>query len=384
MSQGAYTGFLVLDVVFEGQSLNYDQSAGGNVQQLKKIHMGGRVYTMVSRYAIRYSLLETGERLFGWRLADREALSPSGSGGKQVIQPNPSKLCQVLDYVDLDLFGFLATGERKDKGEGKERKGGASVTIARPSPVKISHAISMEPYKFDSHFNVNLGLARRAGQLGEVQNPFQVEEHRSYYKYSVVVDLQSVGHHWVLLGKDVPDYLSGCSGTSGDQHYYEVVRDAAEERRRVLELVASVISLVRSIKGRAEDLSPRLMLAAYYPKLYRSFLDGISLRSETSRETRIEELEEGGKRIVRVVESQWDSPRIHVELPGAVPDHFLMYRRASNVDAAGIPEDMVTSDPAVAIERIGGWIGCDDHCIGEVKDAMLQKSQSEESQSGSG
>jgi CRISPR-associated protein Cst2 len=242
--------------------------------------------------------------------------------------------------------------------------------------VKISHAISMEPYKFDSHFNVNLGLARRAGQLGEVQNPFQVEEHRSYYKYSVVVDLQSVGHHWVLLGKDVPDYLSGCSRTSDGQYYYEVVRDAAEERRRVLELVASVISLVRNIKGRAEDLSPRLMLAAYYPNIYRSFLDGISLRSETSRETRIEELEEGGKRIVRVVESQWDSPRIHVELPGAAPANFLTYRRASNVDAAGIPEGMVTSDPADAIARIGKWMGCDDPCIDGVKGAMLQGSQS--------
>ena len=71
-STGAGEGFLVLDVVFKGQSLNYDQSIG-NLQQLKKIHMHGNVYTMVSRYALRYSLLETGQRLFGWKLADREA-----------------------------------------------------------------------------------------------------------------------------------------------------------------------------------------------------------------------------------------------------------------------------------------------------------------------
>jgi CRISPR-associated protein Cst2 len=382
-STGAGEGFLVLDVAFEGQSLNYDQSIGGNVQQLKKIHMNGRVYTMVSRYALRYSLLETGQRLFGWKLADREALKSIGSGNKKVIQPDPEKLCEVLEYVDLDLFGFLATGEAKSKNrkragksegeEGSGGEGGGGITIARPAPVKISHAISMEPYKFDSHFNVNLGLARRAGTLGEIQNPFQVEEHRSYYKYSVVVSLGDVGVHESFLGDARPEYLERCTRPAWDGNYvYRVERDGGDERKRVLQLVAAVLSLVRSIKGRAEDLSPKVMIAAHYPRIYRSYLDRITVRSESSRETRIEEAEEGGRRTIRIVESQWESPRISVELDGRLPERSLIYAPAgARVDVT--PQVAVEGDPAGALRRIGGWIGCGEECTESVIGALQQR-----------
>ena len=372
-STGAGEGFLVLDVAFKGQSLNYDQSIG-NLQQLKKIHMHGNVYTMVSRYALRYSLLETGQRLFGWRLADREALRIARSD-KGTIQPNPEKLCEILEYVDLDLFGFLVTGKAKEDREKVregESKGGSNeesereVTIARPAPVKISHAISMEPYKFDSHFNVNLGLARRAGLLGVIQNPFQLEEHVSYYKYSVVVSLGDVGVHESFLGSErPPKYLEKCTKSTEDGNYvYGVERDRDEEKERVLQLVAAVLSLKRSIKGRPEDLSPKVMIAAYYPRIYRSYLDRITVRPESSRETRIEEAEEakeGGRRTIKIVESQWESPRISIELDEPLPKKFLIYAPVG-VRLDVTPQAAIERDPAKALEKIGGWIGCDKKC----------------------
>lgn len=362
---GAGSGFLVLDVVFEGQSLNYDQSAGGNVQQLKKIHLGGRVHTMVSRYALRYSILEAGQRLFGWRLADREALILSGSGENKVIQPNPHKLCSVLDYVDLDLFGFLVTGiprggsEEKKKNKEEEQ----TITVARPSPVKISHAISMEPYKFDSHFNVNLGLAKRAGTLGEVQNPFQLEEHRSYYIYTIVVDLCSIGLQKAIIGEageNVPEQFKSCSEDANGMIFYVVKRNPEDERKRVLELVASVMSLVRNIKGRAEDLSPRLMVAAYYPKIYRSYAGMIRLLQDSSRETVISEgVDEKGNKIYRVTESSWEGASFRLlELPAT--ETWLAYRR-SGVSVAG-PDGSALScvtSTKEALKSIAEWIGAE-------------------------
>ena len=63
--------YIVLDMVFHASSLNYDWGSG-NYQELKKItKWDGRQYVLVSRYALRYSILHWGNKLFPdrWKVA---------------------------------------------------------------------------------------------------------------------------------------------------------------------------------------------------------------------------------------------------------------------------------------------------------------------------
>nr|WP_279383583.1 hypothetical protein [Methanobacterium formicicum] len=58
------------------------------IRNLKKItKWDGRQYSLVSRYALRYSLLETAKNMSLWKLAGGEDLTAAGSGDKKVIQP---------------------------------------------------------------------------------------------------------------------------------------------------------------------------------------------------------------------------------------------------------------------------------------------------------
>jgi len=93
--------FIVLDIVFYGGSLNYDQGSG-NYQELKKItKWDGKQYTLVSRYALRYSLLETGKSIGLWKLVDGSNLQRAGESDKTVIQPGISLLLsgKILESV---------------------------------------------------------------------------------------------------------------------------------------------------------------------------------------------------------------------------------------------------------------------------------------------
>lgn len=109
--------FLVMDVVFYGSSLNYDQGSG-NYQELKKItRWDGRQYTVASRYALRYSLLETGRKLGLWKIAEGDKLARAGSGDNTVIQPATELLLsgEILKYPEFDLFGYLITSTTPQK-----------------------------------------------------------------------------------------------------------------------------------------------------------------------------------------------------------------------------------------------------------------------------
>ncbi len=308
--------FIVIDIIFEAQSLNYDQGIGV-YQELKKIHRGdGKVYTLVSRYALRYSILEQGKDRFGWKLADREVLIRAGQD-KKVLQPDPKKLSKLLDYDDLNFFGFLITDinikgeeEGKEKKREKREKEEETTPIAVPAPVKLTHAISMEPFKFDSHFNVNLALARRYDptQPGSYQNPFQVEEHRSYYKYSVVIDVHRLtnGVEWFISNEETAEKLKnlGVEIKEDRKRKYVRLEPPQEIKEKIGQLIEVIFNLHRSIKGRSEDLSPTLAIVGIYDNDYYSFLNDLELVSEAKRITEIEEMEEDGKRKIIVKEKE--------------------------------------------------------------------------------
>jgi len=330
--------FLVMDVIFYGSSLNYDQGSG-NYQELKKItRWDGRQYTLVSRYALRYSLLETGRKLGLWEVVDGEKLQRAGQGENTVIQPATELLLtgEILLYPEFDLFGYLITSTTPQN--------------FRTAPAKLSHAISMTPFNYDALFNANLGMANKMRKVyGEMKpNPFTAEEHETFYLYSLVVDIDEVGSIDIFLTKGA-DIVIGRDENrkeakwklenvlkEGDrvkfvlskgkekkeitQHdrvkleEFDVINNKLiriryslasedEKKKRIEQLVKTILNLKRSIKGREEDLSPKLLILGIYKnRPYQTFKDRIELLDEYTEEEydEIEEVNENGKKILRV------------------------------------------------------------------------------------
>ncbi|MEM3374259.1 MAG: type I-B CRISPR-associated protein Cas7/Cst2/DevR [Candidatus Woesearchaeota archaeon] len=251
-----YRKYIVMDIVFHASSLNYDQGHG-NFQELKKItKWDGRQYTLVSRYALRYSILHWANKLHPdtWKLAGKDELEAEKEG---VASPkiNIIEDKKILDYSEFDLFGFMAAKKKENKNKKDEK------TYTRVSPVKISHAISLTPFNFDNHFTANLDNMKRAG--GEGSNPVNLEEKKDFYIYSVVIDVDRVGKY--LLKEHGNDKIGDIDKTE-------------EKNTRIKTLIETLLCLKREIKGRLEDLSPWLMICGLYRNgNFNTFLDRIEL-----------------------------------------------------------------------------------------------------------
>lgn len=208
---------LTLSMIFEAESANYGEGVG-NVASLKKMSRGkGEQYTYISRQAIRYNI---GEQL-GEDLAPVRA---EGSGEKKVIQFDES--ATIDKYPEIDFFGYLKTA----KGTGGKK---------RSAKVRLSNAISLETFKGDLDFLTNKGLADR---IDENMNIAQSEIHRSYYRYTVVMDLDQIGIDEV----------------------YSIELDNEERGRRVNKLLDTIAFLYRDIRGRREDLKPLFAIGGVY------------------------------------------------------------------------------------------------------------------------
>jgi len=159
---------LSITLVFKGQSLNYGEGIG-NISELKKLTRGdGSVYTYASRQALRYDIVRLGNKLFDWNLqvVNKE---------KGTIQFDDKLTIQ--DSQEMDLFGYMKTA----KNDGSN---------IRSAAVRLSNAISLEDYKSDMDFLNNKGLADR---INEFPNLANVEQHLSYYTYTITIDLEKIG-----------------------------------------------------------------------------------------------------------------------------------------------------------------------------------------------
>lgn len=348
--------YIVMDIVFYGNSLNYDQGSG-NYQELKKItKWDGRQYTLVSRYALRYSLLETAKNAGLWNLAEGEYLTASGRGDKKVIQPAVDFLLsgKIIEYPEFDLFGYLITGTTPQN--------------FRTAPVKINHAVSMTQFNYDALFNANLGLANRMRKrFGDMKpNPFTAEEHETFYQYTIVVDVDNIGEVEVYINKGseinfkedkdkwkineiklddtVTIELEKIKGKEKESDqinqtenveklestelennlvlikYSRKSKDNDPVKERVIELLKAVLNLKRSIKGREEDLSPKLLIMGVYKdKPYQTYKDKITLLDEYVEEE-YDEIEEtptsNGGRLVKVRHKTTKSRKPKFEIQG--------------------------------------------------------------------
>ncbi|MCX7759680.1 MAG: type I-B CRISPR-associated protein Cas7/Cst2/DevR [Hydrogenothermaceae bacterium] len=208
---------LTISVIFDGMSLNYGESTG-NISELKKLTKRDRLFTYLSRQALRYELYRTLKELFNIDSDKEEPLTAQ----QNVIQFKPE--ANIKDYVEVDLFGYMKT---KDK-EGSQ---------IRPAVVRVSPAVALEPMRLDTEFGTNLNFAQR---LNTNPNLFQQEHQYSLYSYTVTVELDRVG-------KDK-----------------DIELPAQEKARRVNMLLDAIKFLSRNIRGRMENLSPIFAIGGVY------------------------------------------------------------------------------------------------------------------------
>lgn len=209
---------LTLTMVFLAESANYGEGIG-NITTLKKMTRGDyQQYSYISRQAMRYSLV----RQLEW-----DKTPVDGKSG--VVQFAPS--ASIVDFPEIDLFGYMKTTSKEE-----EKKGGAST---RSAVVRLSNAIALEPYQSDLDYLTNMGLAKRKNLENGIA---QSEIHRSYYTYTVTVDLERVG-------------------IDGEE---EVSQE--EKAKRVKELLDGLRYLYRDIKGRRENLSPLFVIGGRYAR----------------------------------------------------------------------------------------------------------------------
>jgi CRISPR-associated regulatory protein, DevR family len=212
---------LTFTAIFLAESANYGEGIG-NVATLKKISRNrGEQYTYISRQAIRYNIVE--------QLGENKAnVKAEGSGDKKVVQFSAETT--IKDYPELDFFGYMKTV----KGDNSKN---------RSAIVRLSNAVSLETFKGDLEFLTNKGLVDRIDRNEKVfPNIAQAEIHKSYYKYTVTIDLDKIG----------VDELDGI----------EIEKE--EKARRVNKLLDTISLLYRDIRGRREDLKPLFIIGGVY------------------------------------------------------------------------------------------------------------------------
>ena len=160
---------LTLTMVFLAESANYGEGVG-NITTLKKLSRGTyEQYSYISRQALRYNIIQQ----LGW-----DTTPVDGKSG--VVQFAPT--ANIKDYPEIDFFGYMKTSAK-----GEDKKGGADT---RSAVVRLSNAVSLEPYQSDLEFLTNIGLARRQDLDNAIA---QREIQKSFYSYTITIDLDRIG-----------------------------------------------------------------------------------------------------------------------------------------------------------------------------------------------
>jgi len=243
---------LTITMVIEAESANYGEGYS-NISNLKKVTRGdGNSYTYISRQALRYNIVEQLE----W---NNTPVKASGTGSKKVIQFAPE--ATIKGYPEIDLFGYMKTKEKKDDEKS---------ATTRNAVVRLSNAIALEEFNADYDYLTNMGLAKRADESNSiVQNEIQ----KSYYAYTMTIDLDKVG-----IDEDI-----------------EIPEE--EKKQRIEALLRAVQYLYRDIRGRRENLAPVFAIGGVYDRKNPYFENRIQLKKN---KLNIEKLEE-------IIESDQDS-----------------------------------------------------------------------------
>lgn len=208
---------LTLSIIFEADSANYDEGYG-NISALKRISRAdGNSYTYISRQALIFSLKNN----LGW--LDTET-APQGKVAQYTWDSN------IKESPEIDLFGYMKT-------KGSDSK-------IRAAVVRFSNAISLENYSGDMEFGTNLSLANRTPDKKGLL-PYNAEIHKSYYAYTVTVDLD-------LVGVDKNDGIN-------------LQKDNIQEcKDRIIKLLEGIEFLHREIKADSKNMNPIFAIGGIY------------------------------------------------------------------------------------------------------------------------
>ena len=246
---------LTMTILFEGSSLNYDEGYG-NLSVLKKIHRGdGNTYTYSSRQSLRYSIFMQGKTEFGWIPSD---VARSGNGDSTVVQ----LISDVSDSAESDLFGFFRTNVELPGTK-------LEFTRTRVAPVKLTPAVSLEPYDSDVEMLTNKYQADKKQLHPNIAN---IEVHKSLYRYTICVDLHRIGSELDdITNKIMPPQKDYEKNKEKFDDYIDSVRsnDIGNEAKseRVCQLLDVISVLYRDIRGRREDLKPLFVVGGIYDTL---------------------------------------------------------------------------------------------------------------------
>lgn len=177
-------------VIFESSAINGDVNIG--IHSIKKLSRDNGVFSIFSRPSMRNKTFNTLNYLSGWEEAPL-------TFDEDVIQFRFPK-ANIIQYAEMDIFGFMNTSVL----------GSNKISVTRKSPVGMTKAISLEPYRSDTAFYANHSLVKRANAqiFSEVSdtnikianpNPYTKEEHYSIYRFSYTIDLCRLGFHEVSI-----------------------------------------------------------------------------------------------------------------------------------------------------------------------------------------
>ncbi|HWP81829.1 MAG TPA: type I-B CRISPR-associated protein Cas7/Cst2/DevR [Bacteroidota bacterium] len=258
---------LTATIIFEAQSLNYDEGYG-NLSVIKKLHRGsGEVYTYASRQSLRYSIFVQGVREFGWKPSDVEE---AGAGDQTVTQ----LITDIDKSEEGDLFGYMRTNVKVD--------GGKEVSVLRTTPVRILPAIALESYASDLEMLTN---KYQADKIQSNPNIANMEVHRSFYRYTVAIDLHRVGTEQDRITTRI---APGQKTEPKDYEQYEkklreLNLSATEKAKRVNQLLEIIKTLYRDIKGRREDLKPLFIIGGVYDTCNPFFENLVTIKWEKDK-----------------------------------------------------------------------------------------------------
>ena len=190
---------LTISIIFEAESANYGDSIRNSSMLKKIVRKNNKNYTYISRQALRYSLVKS----LGW---DNTPVEGKGGGAQKVVQ--------------------------------------------------LSNAISLEEYKGDTDYLTNMGLSKR---VEDVNNSIVKSEiHRSFYSYTISIDLD-------LIGID-------------DNGNIKITNE--EKSKRINNFLEGVEYLYRDIRGRRENLAPVFIIGGIYDRKNPYFEHRLSLNKE--------------------------------------------------------------------------------------------------------
>ena len=223
---------LTLSIIFEAESANYGEGFG-NISSLKKMSRGnGYSYSYISRQALGYNIREQLIERLKW---NETKVAMDG----KVVQYD--KKSSIKDCPEIDLFGYMKTGDNSINKKSN----------IRAATVRLSNAIALENYNSDLDFLTNMALAKRDNLDNAIA---QSEIHKSYYAYTITIDLDRVG-----IDEIITKYVEG---KEPEKEKIEI--DKSERAKRVNDLLKILKTLYRDIRGRRENLTPIFIIGGVY------------------------------------------------------------------------------------------------------------------------